>query len=208
MSGKEIAPQESSAPPRTQAQPVGWGRRWPLVLALLLIGGAQAAYVWYRFDHRDEEALRLILQGNIDVRQVNLGFKVDGRIETLNFDEWDSVAAGQVLATLDKRYFDDDLRVARAHRDNAAAAFARLEHGSRPEEISEARAQVAEQRATLDRAKLDYERAERLVGQGAVSRENFDQAKSALDESTARLAYAEQALKLAEIGPRKEDVDA
>ena len=98
--------------------------------------------------------------------------------------------------------------MARARRDNAAATLARLEHGSRPEEIAEAQAQVAEQRATLARARQDYDRPERLVGQGAVSRENFDQAKAALDESEARLAYAESALRLAEIGPRQEDIDA
>ncbi len=56
----------------------------------------------------------LVLQGNIDVRQVNLAFKVDGRIKTLDVDEGDTVKAGQVLATLDKRYFNDDLRLARA----------------------------------------------------------------------------------------------
>ena len=84
----------------------------------------------------------------------------------------------------------------------------RLEHGSRPEEIAEARAQAAEQQATLARARQDYERAEGLVGQGAVSRENFDQARAALKQAEARLAYAEQALRLAEIGPRQEDIDA
>jgi HlyD family secretion protein len=149
-----------------------------------------------------------VLQGNIDVRQVNLAFKVDGRIATLAVDEGDAVSAGQVIATLDKRYFEDDLRVTRARRDNAAAAFARLEHGSRPEEISAARAQVAQQQATLARARLDFERNEHLVGKGAVSRENYDQTKSALGEAEARVKYAEEELRLAELGPRAEDVAA
>ena len=61
----------------------------------------------------------LTLQGNIDVRQVNLSFKVGGRITTLLVDEGDKVAAGQVLATLDQRYFEDDLQRAKAQRDQA-----------------------------------------------------------------------------------------
>jgi HlyD family secretion protein len=141
------------------------------------------------------------------VRQVNLGFKVDGRIATLAVDEGDAVSAGQVIATLDKSYFEDDLRLARARRDNAAAAFARLEHGSRPQEIAAARAQVAQQRATLARARQDFERDERLVDKGAVSRETFDQAKSALGEAEARVKYAEEELRLTELGPRQEDID-
>jgi HlyD family secretion protein len=46
------------------------------------------------------------------------------------------------------------------------------------------------------------------VGQGAVSREDFDQARATLKATEARMAYVEQALRLAEIGPRQEDIDA
>lgn len=180
--------------------------RW--ILAIVAIGGAAGFYFWYRTTHRIEAPTQLVLQGNIDVRQVNLGFKVDGRITELTVDEGDAVAAGQILAALDKRYFNDDLQRVRAGRENVAATLARLEHGSRPEEIAAARALVAEQRAAVARAKQDYERAEGLVGQGAVSRENFDQARAALKESDARLAYSEQSLRLAELGPRQEDIDA
>ena len=192
-----------------QAVPPVHGRRlsrW--ILAIVAIGGAAGFYFWYRTTHRIEAPTQLVLQGNIDVRQVNLGFKVDGRITELTVDEGDAVAAGQILAALDKRYFNDDLQRVRAGRENVAATLARLEHGSRPEEIAAARALVAEQRAAVARAKQDYERAEGLVGQGAVSRENFDQARAALKESDARLAYSEQSLRLAELGPRQEDIDA
>ncbi|HEY4311819.1 MAG TPA: secretion protein HlyD [Pirellulales bacterium] len=176
-----------------------------LVLAALAGGGA---YAWYHYEQQRQDERQLVLQGNIDVRQVNLAFKVDGRIASLAVDEGDEVKAGQVIATLDKKYFDDDLRVSHARRDNAKATLARLEHGSRPEEIASAKAQVAEQRAALKRSEQDFERAERLVGQGAVSRESFDQAHSALDEARARLNYSEESERMAVIGPRQEDIDA
>ena len=96
--------------------------------------------IWYYERHRPTNEGPLILQGNVDVRQVNLAFKVEGRIETLTVDEGDPVKPGQVLATLDKRYFDDELRLARARRDNLKAVLERLQHGSRPEEIAEAKA--------------------------------------------------------------------
>jgi HlyD family secretion protein len=178
-----------------------------VIVAIVLIVAAAGGYAWYRNAHAPRDESRLVLQGNIDVRQVNLAFKVDGRIETLNVDEGDEVKPGQVLATLDKRYFNDDLQLARGHRDSAADTLTRLKNGSRPEEIAEARAQMSEKQATLARAKRDYVRAEELVGQGAVSQENFDRAKSTFSEATAQLAYAEQALRLAEIGPRQEDID-
>jgi HlyD family secretion protein len=197
-------PEHGLAPPTV-------GRRGSFRVVLIgcvAVAAAGGTYAWYQATHQGDDDTQLVLQGNIDVRQVNLAFKVDGRIASLEVDEGDTVTAGQVVATLDKKYFEDDLRLARARRDNAAATLARLEHGSRPEEIGSARAQVAELRASVTRAQQDFDRAERLVGQGAVSRETFDQTKSALLEAEARLKAAEESERMTVIGPRMEDIDA
>jgi HlyD family secretion protein len=175
----------------------------------LLVAAAAGAGVWYyEFRQPPKDESRLVLEGNIDVRQVMLSFKVDGRIETLAVDEGDSVVAGQVLATLDKRYFDDELRLAQSRRDAQRATLDRLEHGSRPEEIAQAAAQVAEREAAMENAKLLHNREKALVDRGSVSRTEFDNAKASLDESEARLRSAQETLRLAELGPRQEDIDA
>ena len=109
-----------------------------------LAGGA-----WYIFVRQGEDETYLELQGNIDVARSTSPSRSTAAIETLAVDEGDTVKAGQVVATLDKRYFEDELRLARARRDNLAATLARLEHGSRPEEIAQARAQTGQQEATL-----------------------------------------------------------
>jgi len=181
--------------------------RW-LLLALLMMGGL-AGGAWYVFVRQGEEETYLELQGNIDVRQVNLSFKVDGRIETLAVDEGDTVKAGQVVATLDKRYFEDELRVARAQRDNHAASLAKLKHGSRPEEIAEARAQTASKEATLAQAKEDYARYKELEKTpGAVSKQDVAKYAAQLGVAEADAKYAHESQRLAEIGPRLEDIDA
>ncbi len=181
--------------------------RW-LLLGVLMMGGLGGA-AWYIFDRQGEEETYLELQGNIDVRQVNLSFKVDGRIETLVVDEGDTVKVGQVVATLDKRYFEDELRVARALRDNLAASLTKLEHGSRPEEIAEARAQTAAKEATLAQAKADYARYKELEKfSGAVSKQDVDRYAAQLGVSEADAKYAHESQRLAEIGPRIEDIAA
>ena len=43
---------------------------------------------------------------------------------------------------------------------------------------------------------------------GAASREEHDNARTALEEAEARLKTAQEALRLAEIGPRQEDIEA
>jgi HlyD family secretion protein len=180
--------------------------RWAVAAGLLAVGLGVA--VWFYLLHLPHDEGWLVLQGNIDVRQVNLAFKVEGRIESLAVDEGDAVTAGQVVATLDKRYFHDDLRAARARRDNAAATLARLEHGSRPEEIAQARAQLGKQQANLTLARGNLKRGEELVPIGGISKEDLAQRRQAVEVGEANVKYYQQALRLAEIGPRQEDIDA
>jgi HlyD family secretion protein len=202
----EGRPTGPAGSPAAEPAPRRWG--WLRLAVALLIAAGLGAAGWYYFAQNGEEETPLVLQGNIDVRQVNLSFMVGGRIETLAVDEGDPVSSGQVVATLDKRYFQDDLRLVRARRDNAAATLARLEHGSRPEEIAQARAQLGQQEATRERARANFKRGEELVSRGGISKEEIDQRREAVKIAEANVAYAQQVLRLAEIGPRQEDIEA
>ncbi|MGO9483461.1 MAG: secretion protein HlyD [Rhodomicrobium sp.] len=174
-----------------------------LLLALLIAAGA-GGYWWF-FLHKSAGG-PLVLQGNVEVRQVNLGFKVAGRIEKLNVDEGDVVSAGQTLASLEKVYFTDALAQARAQRDQMAANYEKLRDGNRPEEIAEAKALVAEREATLTNARLTLKRAQSLLTSPAGSEKAFDDAQAAERQDDALLNSAREALRLQEAGFRKEDI--
>lgn len=201
------APDQRMPSPSADVQPKRRGRWFGIAAAALVVAGLGGA-LWIYFGRPAAEEPVLVLQGNIDVRQVNLSFKVDGRIETLAVDEGDSVKAGQIIATLDKRYFYDSLRVERAKRDNLAAILARLEHGSRPEEIAQARAQLAQQQANLTLERANLKRGMELKDTGGISKEELDVRRESVATGEANVKFAEQALRLAEIGPRQEDIDA
>lgn len=173
------------------------------VLAALLV----AASAWWWFARPAGNAGPLVLQGNVEVRQVNLGFKVAGRIKNLDVDEGTPVTGGQRLASLDKIYFQDSLDQARAQRDQVAANLAKMEAGNRPEEIAQAEAQVAERDAALVNARLAFERAEALLKTSAGTRKAYDDAQAAFRQADAMLNSARQALLLMKAGFRKEDID-
>jgi HlyD family secretion protein len=175
-----------------------------ILIVVLLIAGGGGTW-WYTRDHAANG--RLMLQGNVEVRQVNLGFKAAGRIEHLNVDEGDAVKAGQPLASLEKVYFEDTLAQMRAQRGQMAANYAKLKAGSRPEEIAQARAAVAEREAAVTNAKITRERAEQLLHSAVGSQKTFDDAAAAERQIDAQLNSARQALRLAETGFRKEDID-
>lgn len=184
-------------------------RRWlrPLIAAILL--GCMLGAVTVRYLGTACEApRRLTLLGNIDVRQVNLAFKVGGRIESLAVDEGDAVESGQVVASLEQRYFDDDLKLAQAQLAQAQANFDRLKNGSRPEEIAQAKAQEATAQAALARATQDYDRAQLLIKQKAISSQEFDANQAAFLEAQAAVKSAQATVELSVIGPRVEDIAA
>jgi HlyD family secretion protein len=176
-----------------------------LVPYALIALAAVGAYWWYQ--EREAARREFVLQGNVEVRQVNLGFKVAGRIEHIDVDEGDVVRAGQVLASLEKVYFNDTLAQMRAQRDQMASNFAKMKAGNRPEEIAEARALVAEREATVENARITRARADQLLKTPAGSQKTFDDADAALRQAEAQLNSARQALRLQEAGFRQEDID-
>src|SRR5690606_25480969 len=180
------------------------GKRVPVVLLVLAaLGGA----TWYFLADRGE-AGPLTLYGNVDIREVDLGFRVPGRLDAMRFEEGDRVSAGDVLAELDPEPYRQALRAALARVGIAEARVALYRSGSRPEEIERAEANVREARAALRNAEQELERQRGLDERGLTSESSLDLAETRRDEAAARLRAAEEALALARAGFRDEEIAA
>ncbi len=175
------------------------------VLAMLIVGLGVFAWQWRV--HQARPAGELRLYGTVEARQVRPGFLVSGRIRVLHVDEGMAVEKGQLLAELDDRDYRLALKRAAARRDAAAAALARLEAGSRPEEIRAAEAALAEAQARLAYAQMEVERLQKLVPKGLAPKEGLDRARMERDAARAARDKASQSLRLLQIGPRHEDID-
>ena len=158
------------------------------------------------FAHASSKALEL--SGNVDIRQVDLGFRVSGRIESMPFEEGARVAAGAVLASLDARPLKDQLAVDEAQIALASAQLEKQRNGNRSQDIAQAGARVAELRAQLVKAKEDLDRRRSLVASGAISQALFDSTRAQYLAADAQVQGAEQALSLQRAGARREDVGA
>jgi HlyD family secretion protein len=150
----------------------------------------------------------LALNGNVDIRQVDLGFRVSGRIASMPIDEGARVKAGDALAALDLRPVNDQLAAENALVAVSSAQLDKQRNGNRSQDIAEAAAQLAQQRAALVKAKADYDRRSTLVATGAVSRADFDTTKSQYEAAQAQVRAAEEALSLQRAGARPEDIKA
>lgn len=158
---------------------------------------------------RSAESPQLVLYGNVDLREVDLPFNDSQRITQVLVQEGDRVKKGQVLARLDLSRLLPQLQEAEADVAAQRAVSLRLHHGSRPEEIAQARANLASVRADALNARAQYERMQHLaaVSNGrAASQQDLDNARAAVDVANARVVASAKALELLVIGPRKEDI--
>lgn len=74
----------------------------------------------------DNDEDNLTLYGNIEIRQVDLGFRVEGKIKKMLFEEGDKVKKGQLMAYLDDSTYSAnyDKSIADVERNKAVAANA------------------------------------------------------------------------------------
>ncbi|MDE2338027.1 MAG: efflux RND transporter periplasmic adaptor subunit [Gammaproteobacteria bacterium] len=182
-------------------------RRLRLALGAGVILAAGLALWWYA--GRSAGPGAIVLYGNVDLREVSLAFNDSGRIESIAVQEGDSVHRGEALAQLDTSRLLPMLAQAEARAAAERAALERLQHGSRPQEIAQARANLALARAQQRQTLAQYSRVAavfRRSGGRAVSRQDVTDARAAAAVAAARTRVAREALHLAVLGPRREDI--
>ena len=178
----------------------------PVVVAAVLLTGL-AVFWWIR---RADSAETIVLYGNVDLRQVDLPFNDAERIAEVLVEEGAKVHAGQVLARLDSRRLQPRVRQAEARVAAQLEALKKLQNGSRPEEVAQARAAVNAARAEAENARSQFERLKAISDESkgrAVSPQDLQAASTAARMSEAQAENARKALELTLAGPRKEDID-
>ena len=179
----------------------------PILLALAACALVAGALWWLA--RRHSAPSEIVLYGNVDLRQVELPFNNSERVATVLVQEGDHVHRGQVLAQLETSRLEPQLAQAQASVSQQQQVVNRLHNGSRPQEISQARANVALAEADATTARRKFERLHALAessGGRAVSRQDLDDAQAASEVAAARLAVNRKALDLSVAGPRAEEI--
>jgi HlyD family secretion protein len=180
-----------------------------ILLIVITVAAVIAAVATSGFGiFRGERETGLTLNGNVDVREVDLGFRVNGRIAAIGVEEGARVKRGQLLATLETDTLDSRTAQAEARVAQAQAQLAKLRNGNRREDVAQARARVAAAAAGADEAERDYARRQPLVEPGAISRDLWEQTVAQRSRARAQLAEARQGLALLNAGSRREDIAA
>lgn len=180
-------------------------QRLIIVMILVILGGGY--YAWLQWSQAEDDGT-LTLYGNVDIREVQMGFRVAGRLQNMQVEEGDVVETGTLLASLDSKPFAESLAVADAHVQEANARVALVNTGSRPQEIQQARELVKEAQAAHDNARQNLKRQKELVASKIGTQRLLDNASAQFNQTRARLAASKEALGLAMEGSRQEDIAA
>ena len=133
--------------------------------------------------------------------------EVSGLVKELYIEEGKRFDRGQVLAVLDTTSFMADVEDAQHTLNAAEQRYLELFRGYRPQEIAQARNDLAESEEQLRKMSQDYKRALELRGTG-MSASDYEQAVMSYRAQEQRVSRLKKALELMELGPREERIAA
>jgi len=172
----------------------GGGRWVKWVFLLLFLGGAGFwAFTWFTRERPLEvevasvseraagtSASVLTGKGYVTARRrATVSSKVTGKVIEVNVEEGMAVRKGQVLARLDDSTLQAALGLYRA-------------------QLEAAKRQIPESEVRLEQARVQLQRQERLRKEGLNTPNDIDNAKAEVDSLVARIASAQETVKVAE----------
>jgi len=143
-----------------------------LIIAGIVLAAGAGLMLFLRYGNtRDKDII--VLSGNVEVTEVNIGFKIPGRVRTLYTDEGRAVAMGDKIAALDSLELESMVSQGSAAMHNAEAQF--------------------------EKAQKDLERYSTLFRDGVIASQQMDAAKTSYDVALSQLQLSRAALRTADV---------
>jgi RND family efflux transporter MFP subunit len=141
-------------------------RRVPIVLLLLAL---LAAGIYYSLSRSPQ---KIVLTGIVTTDEVIVSSQIQGRLEQLLVRTGDTVTNGELLAQIQPQTWQADLDFYQGSEEQATA-------------------QLAQAKADLENAKLNYDRIEGLYSNRVESVQTYDQARTTYDAAAAKVESIE-----------------
>lgn len=156
------------------------------IILVLVVLACAAGGIWWLYDGKRQPSDLLTLYGNVDIRQVDVGFRVGGRVTELFKEEGDAVKTGERLARLDAKPYEEVFDQAAAQLSMQEIELRKMVAGYRTEDIEQARATLNGAQAVYANAASNLRRVERLRQQNAVSQQSLDEARASYGDALSR----------------------
>jgi HlyD family secretion protein len=186
-------------------------------VAVLGGGGAWWAIARGAGDQLPTDALIDVKRGDLEIvvaetgriqplTKVDVKSKVAGQVLAIRVKEGQTVKRGDVLLELDSTDFKRTLAQAEADRAMIQAELDALLAGSRREDLSEARAMLAQAQSRAKRAAEDRARAAKALEAGSLTPREWDAARAESTQADAEVRAYESKLARLAAGARPEEI--
>ena len=169
-------------------------------VAVVLVAAAVVVYAFHGSGRNSDG--RILVSGNIELTEVNIGFKTAGRLIERTVDEGDLVKKGQLIARLDR----DQLT---AQRDSGAAGLS-----SSQDQLAQAATSLAWERETLA-ADIQQRRADLAAAEARLAElkngsrpQEIQEAKAAVDAAQSEFDRAKKDWDRAQTLFKDDDISA
>lgn len=175
-----------------------------LIIPFIAVIALAAIYISQQASLPDPNTI--LLSGNIEVTEVDISFKIPGRVVTRFASEGQKIGKGEEIAFLEPEELEQEVLLREAEVSAAEAALLELREGYLPEEISQASAVLQQAQANFNRLQSDYDRQKTLFEGDVISNREFDMSSSAYEVAKAKVYEANEKLALLKRGIRKEKI--
>ena len=144
------------------------------------------------------------LQGEVEVREVNVAAKIAGTAGAPRVEEGDRVAKGDLLLVIEAPLVGAAQQQSEALLETAEALQSIAEEGVRPEDIASLRAVAEAADAQAELARVSARRAETLYAEGVIAAQRRDEARAFATSTAANARAANLQYRKAVQGAREQ----
>ncbi len=181
-----IADTNSNAPSAQEASHSRKRKTWLTILAVLVIVGGLCVWAWHELYGRWSESTDdAYVNGNV----VEITPLTTGTVVSIGADDGDLVHEGQVLLNFDPSDAEVGLQSAEANLARTVRQVRGLYSN-----VDSMKAQVAAQKAEVQKAQENFSRRRNLAAGGAISQEELSHARDDLASAQSALNSAQQQL--------------
>jgi len=162
----------------------------PIILGIILIIGAFFGIREYIYLQSHEDTDDAQIDGDISPVVARVG----GYVDSIYFEDNQPVKAGQILVKLDDRDLKIKLEQALAAQRgaNASVGVSESQIGATAATSATAKANVEAAKVRYWKASQDFDRYSNLIKDGAITRQQFDQARAERDAAKAAFDAAQE----------------
>ena len=127
----------------------------PILILVIIVTSTIVLYT--RWTARKATGNILMISGNIEAHESLVGFKVQGRLDDLPVQEGQSVREGDLIARLDTKDYEQQVRIDEASVRSQQAELDLALAGTRSQEIKAAEQALFDAKADLELKKVEFQ---------------------------------------------------